>query len=116
VSHFRLLKDLILSYTRSSLRKRISTCVAFWGQLRLGEILSETADLSSSICFPSLSHLSPPNQNGSRTLHLPPTKMANVRSEIVMLCRQHGPSDPIAALDAHLLSNKIFLSDPFFRT
>jgi hypothetical protein len=91
-----------------------AACAAFWGQLRLGEILMDSANPSSATTSPSLSHLSPPNQNGSRTLHLPHTKTANARGELIMLCRQHSLSDPIAALDAHLTMNKLSLLDPLF--
>lgn len=89
-------------------------CSAFWAQLRLGEILSESENLSTSSRFPSLSNLSPPNQNGSRTLFLPHTKTANSRGEFVMLCKQYGLSDPISTLHLHLSINRLSPSDPLF--
>jgi len=64
-----------------------TACIAFWGQVRLGE-------------------LGIPNKNGSRTLLLPNIKCGGVSGESIIICRQRSVTDPITALDRHLKINK----------
>lgn len=83
-----------------------ATTCATWGQLRLGEILSqwECSFLDSHI--PCRLDLAPPlNSNGSRKLHLPFTKVKKTQGEYVIICHQRDASDPIGALDHHLKVN-----------
>ncbi|KAF8449204.1 hypothetical protein L210DRAFT_3340666, partial [Boletus edulis BED1] len=66
-----------------------AACMAFWGQLRLGEILSPWEKSFSSSNTVCCSHLMPPfNEKGSRLCHLPFTKVAKSRGESVVICRQ----------------------------
>ncbi|KAG2737884.1 hypothetical protein P692DRAFT_201681785, partial [Suillus brevipes Sb2] len=62
---------------------------AFWGQLRLGEILSPWDSSFPTAHISYREHLSLAfNQNGSRKLFLPYTKVKKNRGEEVVLCRQ----------------------------
>ncbi|KAF8547565.1 hypothetical protein OG21DRAFT_1490117 [Imleria badia] len=83
-----------------------AACMAFWAQLRLHEVLSpyeKSFSSSSTVCR---SHLNPPfNEKGSRLDFLPFTKVAKFRGESVIICRQADTSDPIDALNIHLLIN-----------
>lgn len=82
-----------------------AACMAFWAQLRLGEILSPW-ETSFSPSTTQRAHLLPPfNENGSRVCHLPFTKVAKSKGEDVVVCRQADASDPIDALDLHLRVN-----------
>ncbi|KAF5378168.1 hypothetical protein D9615_007586 [Tricholomella constricta] len=63
---------------------------AFWGQLRLGEILPN--------------HLRALNANGSRMLHLPRTKTCGNLGEDVILTRQ-SEANPVTLLKRHFTLN-----------
>ncbi|KAG2118613.1 hypothetical protein DEU56DRAFT_706492, partial [Suillus clintonianus] len=66
-----------------------AACVAMWGQLRLGEILSSWEHSFQSAHIASRSNLSPPiNANGSRKLFLPYTKVKKNRGKEVVICHQ----------------------------
>ena len=87
--------------------------MAFYGQLRLGEICSDREVYNIYTCktLPNLSHLKPPHtQAGSRKLHIPWTKVKRAAGEDVVICRQRDVTDPIAALQRHLQINAI--NDP----
>ncbi|KAG2740383.1 hypothetical protein P692DRAFT_20754155, partial [Suillus brevipes Sb2] len=88
---------------------------AFWGQLRLGEILSPWESSFPSSHISRRIHLSAPfNNNGSRKLFLPFTKVKKNKGEEVILCRQRDSSDPIVALEKHLALNEISPDLPLF--
>ncbi|EIW75898.1 hypothetical protein CONPUDRAFT_32133, partial [Coniophora puteana RWD-64-598 SS2] len=71
-----------------------AACVAFYGQCRLGEILSQWKD-SFSGHTALYAHLSAPlNANQSRKLFLPFTKVAKTKGESIFICRQADLSDP----------------------
>jgi len=90
--------------------------VAFWGQCRLGELLSSSrTDLSTS-SRPSrrdLSMNSPHNRGSSYTLFLPRTKTKQ-RGESIALVSQMGPSDPLHLLRNHLRINNLGPMSPLF--
>ncbi|KAJ7135926.1 hypothetical protein C8R44DRAFT_595316, partial [Mycena epipterygia] len=66
-----------------------SACCAFWGQIRLGEILSDTQGSYIENRIPLVSHLEPPSTPaGSRMLKLPYTKTKGSSGDNAMLCRQ----------------------------
>ena len=83
-----------------------AACCAFWGQARSGDILpSSDMDHVPSL-FPSTSDLCPPSTTaGSRKLHLPYDKSKRHKGADIILCCQHGPSDPISVLSNHLRIN-----------
>ena len=82
-----------------------ATC-AFWGQARLGELLSNESSPSLRPSIPTRKNLLPLSSSGaSRTLHLPWTKTSRSKGEDIVLCRQHFNVDPLAALSAHLSIN-----------
>ncbi|KAG1721320.1 hypothetical protein EDD22DRAFT_962545 [Suillus occidentalis] len=88
---------------------------AFWGQLRLGEILSPWESSFPTAHIAYREHLSNPfNQNGSRKLFLPYTKVKKNRGEEIVLCRQRDASDPIHALETHILLNSSPAHLPLF--
>ncbi|KIJ09321.1 hypothetical protein PAXINDRAFT_87622 [Paxillus involutus ATCC 200175] len=93
----------------------VAACLAMWAQARLGEILSPWENSFKPTFVVCRSHLLPPfNANGSRKCHLPFTKVAKSRGEDVVICRQHGPSDPIAAINSHLSINPMPPNLPLF--
>lgn len=79
--------------------------VAFYGQLRLGEILPANERRDTGHGVPTVADLGPRNLSGSHTLHLPRTKTHQSAGENVTICHQLGNTDPIAALDFHLAAN-----------
>jgi len=83
-----------------------AACCAFWGQARSGDILPGSDAVHDPSMFPSTSDLGPPSTAaGSRKLHLPYDKAKKHKGADIILCRQHGPSDPIWALSNHLRVN-----------
>lgn len=77
----------------------------FWGQVRLGEFLPLLEKKFDSSLYPSWDDLKPPTtSSGSRTLHLPNTKMGGRHGEDVILSRQDH-IDPIKALTLHHATN-----------
>lgn len=88
---------------------------AFWGQIRLGEILSPTQDNWDLELIPSQHHMRPPHTSaGSRLLHLPNTKVAGRKGENISLCRQYGPSDPTSTFTNHMRINDIPADYPLY--
>ncbi|KIK44655.1 hypothetical protein CY34DRAFT_784259 [Suillus luteus UH-Slu-Lm8-n1] len=88
---------------------------AFWGQLRLGEILSPWGSSYPSMHISCRHHLSNPiNPNGSRKLFLPFTKVWKNKGEEIILCRQRDSSDPILFMELHLRLNILSANDPLF--
>ena len=91
-----------------------ATC-AMWGQLRLGEILSQWEFSFVASKVSCRHHLQPPlNTNGSRILHLPFTKVTKSKGDDVCICCQSDGSDPIAALTSHLHVNNPPPNVPLF--
>jgi hypothetical protein len=89
--------------------------VAFWGQLRLGEILLPWESSYPSAHIACRHHLSAPfNLNGSQKLHLPFTKVQKNRGEEVILCQQRDSSDPIRSIELHLRLSNLSHRDPLF--
>lgn len=77
----------------------------FWGQIRLGEFLPLSENKYDTSLFPSWNDLKPPATSaGSRTLHLPNTKLGGRRGEDVILTKQ-DLIDPINALALHQSAN-----------
>lgn len=89
--------------------------VGFWCQCRLGEILSSTERSFDPRFVPCVSNLRLPcTSAGSRILHLPWTKVAGHKGEDCFVGRQHGRTDPIAALDHQMLVNAPSHGEPLF--
>jgi hypothetical protein len=79
---------------------------AFWSQARLGELLPVSHFVHDPSKLPSRSDLgAPATARGSRSLHLPWSKTTRSAGASIVICRQQGLSDPIAALEAHLALN-----------
>ncbi|KAJ7687832.1 hypothetical protein B0H17DRAFT_678235 [Mycena rosella] len=92
-----------------------SACCAFWGQIRLGEILSTAQGSFKKGRIPTASDVKKPSTRaGSRRLKLPWTKTKGARGDEAMLCRQNGRSDPIRAVENHLSINDIPRDMPLF--
>ncbi|KAG2737982.1 hypothetical protein P692DRAFT_20883038 [Suillus brevipes Sb2] len=88
---------------------------AFWGQLRLGEVLSPWQSSFPTSHIACREHLSSAiSQGGSRKLHLPFTKVKKNCGEDIVLCHQQDNSDPIHALEHHLRLNDFPLNMPLF--
>ncbi len=83
---------------------------AFYAQVRLGELVPDRQDktLFDAKAHPTGKNLAKPHTiHGSRTLHLPRTKMEQVKGEDVLLSKQNGHTDPIDALNNHIFQNDI---------
>jgi hypothetical protein len=88
---------------------------AFWGQARLGELLSKSQSKFIPGSIPTLLNISHPTRNRDAVkLHLPFTKTKGRRGETIYLCPQFGPSNPHSALSTHLLTNDIPPDLPLF--
>lgn len=91
---------LLYLHTDLDLNDPLDACIefaatsAFWGQIRLGKILSTTQNEWDPELIPSHTDMQPPHTNaGSRILHLPNTKVVGRKGENVSLCHQFGPTD-----------------------
>jgi hypothetical protein len=88
---------------------------AFWGQTRLGEILSKWQTRFAPHTIPSPSDLNPQlHLGGTVKLHLPFTKTKGRRGETIFLCPQFGCSNPSSALSIHLQINNVPPNLPLF--
>ncbi|KIL54010.1 hypothetical protein M378DRAFT_188781 [Amanita muscaria Koide BX008] len=88
--------------------------VAFYGQLRLGEVCTSKEEYTAfnRATSPSRRHLKAPHsQAGSRMLGLPWTKVKRAKGDEVAICRQRGDTDPINALERHMQINDIVQED-----
>lgn len=84
----------------------------FWGQIRLGEILPLSERKFNLSLYPTWDDLKPPaTLAGSRTLHLPNTKMGGRHGEDIILTKQ-DLIDPINALHLHHSINFASNSQP----
>ncbi|PBL04219.1 hypothetical protein ARMGADRAFT_1041712 [Armillaria gallica] len=91
------------------------TTTAFYAQVWLGELLSDRQDetLFNAKMHPTGKNLAKPHTiHGSRILHLPCTKMEQVKGEDVLLSKQNGCTDPIDALNNHIFQNSIQNNTP----
>ena len=88
--------------------------IAFWGQCRLGELLSSSsADLSTN-SKPSRAHFKCSLLDRiAHTLFLPQTK-TNRNGERIVLLKQNSSTDPISALCSHLSANNLEDNLPLF--
>ncbi|TRM56173.1 hypothetical protein BD626DRAFT_414560 [Schizophyllum amplum] len=91
-----------------------AACTAFYGQLRLGELLPasvkiERFDNSRNPCGRDIEVL---NHHGSYALHLPYTKVAKGVGEEAVLTAQDGLICPVRALLQHLKLNAIGKDTP----
>ncbi|KAJ7699686.1 hypothetical protein B0H16DRAFT_1668785 [Mycena metata] len=92
-----------------------TACCSLWGQLCLGEILSDTQSKYTTGHIPLASDLKPPSTPaGSHVRHLPWTKTSRSRGKDAMLWRQSGPSDPIGAVENHITVNTLPAHAPLF--
>ncbi|KAJ7260297.1 hypothetical protein C8J57DRAFT_1720225 [Mycena rebaudengoi] len=88
---------------------------AFWGQCRLGEVLSKWERSFDPKFIPSVKHLGDPcTPPGSRILHLPWTKTKGAKGDDVFISKQRGKSDAIDALRMHISTNRLGPDDPLF--
>lgn len=109
-----------LSILRSNIDVRLpldaavffAATTAFFGQLRLGELLPPNERIFDATRTPAVRHVLEPNGNGSRRICLPYTKVAKGKGEQVIICRQHLSSDPIHAYENHLAINRPSPDDP----
>ncbi|KAJ4470042.1 hypothetical protein C8R41DRAFT_777611 [Lentinula lateritia] len=91
----------------------------FYGQLRLGEVLSNSSLKSKykSSKLPLLSDLSisnTPSNKSSAKLKLPCTKTHQSRGETVVIINHLARSNPVKALSKHIEINALTPTDPLF--
>lgn len=89
--------------------------VAFFAQLRLGEILppTEKPGRFDPRKNPVVGNLGEGlSRKGSRTLHLPWTKTKKEKGEDVVICAQRGKINPVAALEYHIQANELGRDSP----
>lgn len=89
--------------------------MSLYGQLRLGEILPRVESLEKfdGTLQPAMLNVSEPfSAAGSRSIHLPWSKTKKARGEDVVITRQKGRTDPIAALEKHMRINKLSSHHP----
>jgi hypothetical protein len=105
---------LCILYEDLNLMDPLDTCcwaaamTAFWGQARLGKLLSKCQSKFIPGSVPTLLNLShPPRNTDTVKLHLPFTKTKGHRGKTIYLCPQFGPSNPCSALSTHLLTNNV---------
>lgn len=80
--------------------------IAFWGQLRLGEVCASAAAGEKPATIPVWANVSEAfNAAGSRVLKLPWTKTKQECGEEVFFLKQVGIDNPISALENHLVVN-----------
>ncbi|CAK5271142.1 unnamed protein product [Mycena citricolor] len=79
----------------------------FWGQLRMGEVLSKTQLSYEADSISLRKHLSKALLlAGSHRIFLPRTKTKGSKGDIVVLCCQDDRTDPIKALTAYINLNQ----------
>ncbi|PBK92711.1 hypothetical protein ARMGADRAFT_1104259 [Armillaria gallica] len=89
--------------------------MAFYAQVQLGELVPDRQDkmLFDAKAHPTGKNLAKPHTiHGSRILHLPHTKMEQVKGEDILLSKQNGCTDPIDALNNHIFQNDIQNNTP----
>jgi hypothetical protein len=109
-----LVTDLDLEQSEDTAVYAVATA-AFFGQLRLGEILSPTQDAYSPKAknLPTVAdlHISK-DPECSPTLFLPVTKTTSTRGDTVALPKQSAPLDPITAVTLHIQSSSLLPHHP----
>ncbi|KAJ6454624.1 hypothetical protein C8R45DRAFT_1056767 [Mycena sanguinolenta] len=89
-----LARDLDLSNTKDAC-VFAAACCAFWGQIRLGEILSDAQSKYKRGRIPLVADVgNPTTAAGSRALKLPYTKTKRARGDTTFLCRQNSHKLP----------------------
>ncbi|KAJ3859122.1 hypothetical protein EV359DRAFT_86783 [Lentinula novae-zelandiae] len=121
VEWLNMLHDELNASGRTPLNSCVIACAdaVFYGQLRLGEVLPQSALVSNYMAsqFPLVSDLSIPDkfgQNHSGKLRLPCMKTHQSRGESVILINHNVKSDAVQALTHHLEENRLLPSDPLF--
>ncbi|KAF9443409.1 hypothetical protein P691DRAFT_613590, partial [Macrolepiota fuliginosa MF-IS2] len=90
------------------------TCMAFWGQCRLGKLIPISTTHFTNRLFPSWNSIQySPNNHCTRVLHLPATK-TNCQGQDIALVQQCGPTNPIKIMSLHTQINKSTPSMPLF--
>ena len=113
-----MLEDINKGLSRSSgldICIRAICLLAFFCQLRAGEILPPTQDLGKFLPHrhATFSHIAESTaDNGACNLHLPWSKTQKARGDDVWIPRQEAPLDPIHALHKHFLKNRLLLTHP----
>ncbi|KAE9384128.1 hypothetical protein BT96DRAFT_842736, partial [Gymnopus androsaceus JB14] len=93
-----------------------AAAMMFYGQLRAGEVLPDSSDLS---CYnprehPIVSDLGEPNDQGTCSLRLPSTKTSRNRGESASIASQESIACPIIATERHIKFNHLGPGDPLF--
>ncbi|KAJ7364543.1 hypothetical protein DFH08DRAFT_681522 [Mycena albidolilacea] len=92
-----------------------AACGAFWGQIRLGEILSDTQGTYFEGRIPLGADFGQPaTPAGTRVLRLPWTKTKGAKGDSAILCRQNSATDPVNAIANHVNVNSIPPDQPLF--
>jgi hypothetical protein len=88
--------------------------LAFWGQCRLGELLSTSSSDLSTTSRPARSHFTHSTRSiGTHTLALPRTK-TNRNGEKVVLTPRSDSLDPISRVRSHFTANNLPDNLPLF--
>lgn len=92
-----------------------TACVAFWTQSRLGELLSPFANKWDRIRTLRRCHVGDSlTAQGTRKLHYPWTKTKGTQGDVSFINRQQGLTDPVFALEHHLVINEVPIDLPLF--
>jgi hypothetical protein len=113
-----MLTDLNRGLSRTS---GLDNCVcaicllSFFSQLRSGELLPPSEDLSNSNPrhHATFAHIAESTaESGACCLHLPWSKTEKARGDDVWIPRQEAPLDPIHAIHKHFIKNNLELNHP----
>ena len=113
-----MLMDLNSGLSRTSgldICVRAVCLLSFFCQLRCGEILPPSHDLSkfNHHLHATFAHISESTaESGASNLHLPWSKTQKARGDDVWIPRQEAPLDPIHALHKHFIKNRLELGHP----
>lgn len=89
-------------------------CTAFWGLCRLGELLpSSLTTAETTLHQPLPSHVNSLPKDEFQ-IHLPYTKIKREKGEDIFLSQQHGPSNPVSALQKQLNLRLTYPKHPLF--
>ena len=100
---------------RSPLDAAVAACAttSFWGQCRLGELLTTSKHDTTTSQRPTRSHLTRGHKSTTFTLRLPQTK-THKRGESVIIVAQNCTSNPLPLLQHHLSINNLSQDLPLF--
>jgi hypothetical protein len=113
-----MLADLNSGLSRTSgldICIRAICLLSFFCQLRSGEVLPPSQDLSkfNPRRHASFAHISESTaESGASNLHLPWSKTQKARGDDVWIPRQEAPLDPIHALHKHFIKNRLKIHHP----